>query len=105
MFGLESPLIVIVGVLIAHPISFAILVIYKLWTPDKDIIRDIKLYKQRVADYNNGITHWIPKPNPYVKTCLRWNKTTEKYELSARITSCGIKEMFRLQPSGIIINN
>ncbi len=96
MFALESPLIVMVGGLIAYPISFAILVIYKLWTPDKDIIRDIKLYKQRVADYNNGITHWVPKPNPYVKTCLRWNKTTEKYELSARITRYGIKEMFRL---------
>ena len=57
MFAHESLLIVIVGVLIAHLISFAVLVIYKLWTPDKDIKRDIKLYKQSVADYNNGITH------------------------------------------------
>ena len=96
MFAHESLLIVIVGVLIAHLISFAVLVIYKLWVPDKDIVRDIKHYKQSVADYNNGITHWAPKPNPYVKTCLRYNKTTEKYELSARITSFGIREMFRL---------
>ena len=96
MFAHESLLIVIVGVLIAHLISFAVLVIYKLWTPDKDIKRDIELYKQSVADYNNGVTLWAPKPNPYVKTRLRWNETTEKYELSARITSYGIKEMFRL---------
>ena len=96
MFAQESLLIVIVGVLIAHLISFAVLVIYKLWTPDRDIKRDIELYKQSVADYNNGITHWAPKPNPYVKTSLRWNETTEKYELSARITRYDIKEMFRL---------
>ena len=96
MFAHESLLIVIVGVLIAHLISFAVLVIYKLWSPDEDIKRDIELYKQSVADYNNGITHWAPKPNPYVKTRLRWNETIEKYELGARITSCGIKEMFRL---------
>ena len=96
MFAHESLLIVIVGVLIAHLISFAVLVIYKLWTPDKDIKRDIELYKQSVADYNNGVTHWAPKPNPYVKTRLRWNETTEKYELRARITRYDIKEMFRL---------
>ena len=96
MFAHESLSIVIVGVLIAHLISFAVLVIYKLWTPDKDIKRDIELYKQSVADYSNGITHWAPKPSPYVKTCLRWNETTEKYELRARITRYDIKEMFRL---------
>ena len=96
MFAHESLLIVIVGVLIAHLISFAVLVIYKLWTLDKDIKRDIELYKQSVTDYNNGITHWAQKPNPYVKTSLRWNETTEKYELSARITRYGIKAMFRL---------
>ena len=96
MFAHESLLIVIVGVLIAHLISFAVLVIYKLWSPDEDIKRDIELYKQSVADYNNGITHWAPKPDPYVKTRLRWNETTEKYELRARITRYDIKEMFRL---------
>ena len=37
MFAHESLLIVIVGVLIAHLISFVVLVIYKLWSPDKDI--------------------------------------------------------------------
>ena len=67
MFAHESLLIVIVGVLIVHLISFVVLVIYKLWSPDKDIIRDIKHYKQSVADYNNGVTLSLScsEPGPF----------------------------------------
>ena len=66
MFAHESLLIVIVGVLIAHLISFAVLVIYKLWSPDEDIKRDIDGRSDPTPDEPKTSNANSDKPKYYV---------------------------------------